>query len=94
MKQLQAKDPLQERLKPISKDKVGDSAGWALKIIGDANEYKAASKNKDTVNYGYIAIKSLVWKGWTLVYHNKQWCSIYVGQGNKTSSSWYYPKEP
>jgi len=35
-----------------------------------------------------------VWKGWTLVYHNKQWSSLYVGQGAKSSSSWYYPKEP
>lgn len=62
--------------------------------MGDSNEYRAMSKNKDTVNYGYITIKSLVWKGWTLVYHNKQWSSIYIGSGNKTSSSWYYPKEP
>lgn len=53
------------------------------------------SKNsKDTVNYGYICIKSLVWKGWTLVYHNKQWSSIYIGQGSKSSTQWYYPREP
>jgi radial spoke head protein 4A len=94
MKELEAKDPLEERLKPISKDKLEDERAWALKVIGDTNEYRAMSKNKDTVNYGYIALKSLVWKGWTLVYHNKQWSSIYIGQGNKTSSQWYYPKEP
>lgn len=94
MKELEAKDPLEERLKPISKDKLEDERAWALKVIGDTNEYRAMSKNKDTVNYGYIAIKSLVWKGWTLVYHNKQWSSIYIGQGNKTSSQWYYPREP
>ena len=44
------------------------------------------TKNKDTVNYGFIILKSLVWKGWTLVYHNKQWCSIYIGHGYKTAS--------
>lgn len=94
MKELEAKDPLQERLKPISKDRIGTDNGWALKIVGDTNEYRTMSKAKDTVNYGYICLKSLVWKGWTHVYHNKQWCSIYIGQGNKTSSEWYYPKEP
>ena len=52
------------------------------------------SKAKETVNYGYICIKSLVWKGWTQVFHNKQWSSIYIGSGNKTKSEWYYPKEP
>ena len=94
MKELEAKDPLEERLKTISKDQLGGERAWALKTVGDTNEYRAMSKNKDTINYGYIAIKSLVWKGWTLVYHNKQWSSIYIGQGNKTSSQWYYPKEP
>jgi hypothetical protein len=63
-------------------------------VVGDISEYKAMTKGKDTINYGYICIKSLVWKGWTLVYHNKQWSSIYIGQGNKTRSGWYYPKEP
>ena len=52
------------------------------------------SKGKDTINYGYIVIKSLIWKGWTFVYQNKQWSSIYIGDGNKTSSTWYYPKQP
>lgn len=94
MKELEAKDPLEERLKPLAKDKLAESAAWALKVVGDASEYRAASKNKDTVNYGYITIKSLVWKGWTLVYHNKQWFSLYVGQGNKTAAQWYYPSEP
>jgi len=63
-----------------------------LKIVGDTNEYKTMSKGKDTINYGSIIIKSLVWKGWTLVYQNKIWSSIYIGDGNKTSSTWYYPK--
>lgn len=94
MKELEAKDPLEDRLKPASADKFGGDNAWALKIVGDTNEYRTMSKGKDTVNYGYICIKSLVWKGWTLVYHNKQWSSIYVGQGSKTSSEWYFPREP
>jgi hypothetical protein len=73
-------------LKSITKDSIGESKGWAIKTSGDTSEYKAMTKNKDTVNYGYIILKSLVWKGWTLVYHNKQWCSIYIGHGYKTTS--------
>lgn len=94
MKELEAKDPLEERLKPVSSDKLGGEKAWAIKILGDTNEYRTMGKGKETVNYGYICLKSLVWKGWTLVYHNKQWASIYVGQGNKISTEWYFPKEP
>lgn len=94
MKQLEAKDPLEDRLKSIAEDRCGKEDAWALKIAGDTSEYKAMSKGNETVNYGYICIKSLVWKGWTLVYHNKQWSSIYIGSGNKTASGWYFPREP
>lgn len=94
MKELEAKDPLEDRLKPIAGDTLEGEQAWALKIVGDTGEYRTMSKNKDTINYGFICIKSLVWKGWTLVYHNKQWSSIYIGQGNKTGSGWYYPREP
>lgn len=52
------------------------------------------SKNKEYVNYGFICIKSLIWKGWNLIYHNKQWSSLYVGNGAKTTNNWFYPKEP
>lgn len=67
---------------------------WAVKIVGDTSEYRTMSKGKETINFGYVCIKSLVWKGWTQVYHNKQWSSIYIGSGNKTPTQWYFPKEP
>lgn len=94
MKELEMKDPLEDRLKSISQDCCGEEEAWALKVVGDTSEYRTMSKAKETVNYGYVCIKSLVWKGWTMVYHNKQWSSIYIGSGNKTKSEWYYPKEP
>jgi hypothetical protein len=37
MKELEAKDPLEDRLKPVSKDRSGEEAAWALKIVGDSN---------------------------------------------------------
>lgn len=52
------------------------------------------SKNKDTINYGFICLRSLIWKGWHTVYHNKQWISIYIGSGMKSTDRSYFPKEP
>jgi hypothetical protein len=48
----------------------------------------------DLVNFGFICIRSLVWKGWHVVYHNKEWISLYVGLGWKYGECWYYPNEP
>ena len=52
------------------------------------------SKAKEQINYGFISIRSLTWKGWTLIYHNKQWATMYVGNGWKSTDEWYYPQEP
>lgn len=52
------------------------------------------TKNVEYVNNGYIHIKSLIWRGWNFVYHNKQWISVYIGNGNKYTGEWFYPKEP
>jgi hypothetical protein len=52
------------------------------------------SKNADYVNYGFIHIKSLIWRGWHFIFHNKQWSTIYIGDGNKFAEEWFYPKEP
>jgi hypothetical protein len=82
---------LEERLKPISKD---GPYGWAIKKVGDCNEYRGMTKNVEYVNNGYIHIKNLCWRGMHLVYHNKQYHFIYVGDGNKYTGEWFYPKEP
>jgi hypothetical protein len=51
-------------------------------------------KQADKVNYGFIGLKNTIWKGYTTVYHNKQWVSIYVGYGFKTNNKMYFPCEP
>ena len=71
-----------------------DKNSWCIKAHGDTCEYRTMSKAKDTINYGFISIRSLVWKGFCLMYHNKQWTSMYVGNGFKCTDSWYYPQEP
>lgn len=91
MKELEAKDPLEERLKPISKD---GPYGWAIKKVGDCNEYRAMTKNVEYINNGFIHLKNLSWRGLHFVYHNKQYSSVYFGDGNKYTGEWFYPKEP
>ncbi len=46
------------------------------------------------MNYGFVCLKSLIWKGWFTVYHQQQWINIYIGNGIKASDDWYYPKSP
>lgn len=29
-----------------------------------------------------------------LVCHNRQWCNVYVGLGQKSGNGWYVPREP
>ena len=82
---------MEERLKPLSQDKENS---WAIKKIGDCSEYRAMTKAVDYTNFGFIHIKSLIWRGWHLIYHNKQWSTIYVGNGSKHTGQWFYPKEP
>lgn len=95
MKELQEKDPLEEKLKPLSKDTAGSIPAWTVKKYGDCTEYKAMSKNpEDTVNHGLICIRSMIWRGWHTVYHNKQWITFYVGSGTKSTDGWFFPKEP
>lgn len=46
MKELEEKDPLEERLKPLSKDTTSKNvAAWTSKKYGDCTEYRAMSKN-------------------------------------------------
>lgn len=67
---------------------------WRISVAGDTSNYRAATKVADKVNYGVISIKNTVWKGHTTVFHNKQWASIYIGYGAKTSDRLFYPSQP
>ena len=89
------KDPLEEPLKSICQDKFkNDQVGWTAKCYGDCSEYRAMAKNKEQVNYGFVCLRSMIWKGWHTLYHQKQWINIYIGNGVKASDDWYFPKEP
>lgn len=93
-KEIEAKDPFEEPLKPVGEDKLKNGqCAWTLKSYGDCNDYKAIGKSKEEINYGFVCLRSLVWKGWHTVYHQKQWINCYIGNGMKTGD-WYFPGEP
>lgn len=46
------------------------------------------------VNYGFISIKNNIWKGFTHLYHDNKYTSIYVGSGFKSSVLSYFPSLP
>ena len=62
-------------------------------MIGDTNTYGRLAK-EGSVNYGFISIKSNIWKGYTHVYHNKRSTSVYIGSGFKSSLISYFPGLP
>jgi hypothetical protein len=75
-------------------DIVLNKSCWKLSIVGDTTNYRAPGKQADKINYGFVSLKSTVWKGHCTIYHNKQWASIYVGYGFKTNDHPYFPCEP
>ena len=90
------KDPFEERLKPISKDKEVNGLGraWVTRVVGDAQEYgeKAPKKGKST--YAFNVIKSLWWPGVFIVQQNEKWLHFYLGNGLKVETARVYPVYP
>lgn len=87
-KEIEAADPFEPRLKPISDDTILKLPGktvqapWVLRLEGDSTEYREEQTGK-AVYHGVVVIRSLVWPGAITLYANgKQW-SIYVGDGHK-----------
>jgi len=90
---VEAADPYEPRLKPISEDcKVGLSetisqASWSVRLMGDACEYKHdpadGPQNTPTKSFGVVVVRSLVWPGALSFYYQGQVIQLYVGNGQK-----------
>lgn len=95
LKEVEAKDPYEPRLKPLSDDHIpGDyPVPWTLKVIGDTNSYKEEFKDTSFTN-AIIVIKSLVWPGAYIFYQDNRWFNFYVGYGHKADQMDYYPVMP
>jgi len=96
MKRIEAKDPFEPRLKPITQDKPvgGYKNAWKLKVYGDYASYNSLGKEPTKTSYGAVSVKSIIWPGAVTVYNNKQWQSLYVGHGFKLWNNEFYPYDP
>ena len=93
-KKLDAKDPQEPRLKPLTNDisADGEDTAWTLRLLGDQTRVKGI-KNK-THHYGVVTIKSHVWPGSTICWKGNKYLQIYIGDGLKSESTSYYPVYP
>lgn len=89
-KAIEAADPFEPRLKPISEDckiKMGRysamQSAWTSRLIGDSTEYLTEAGKK--VCHGVVVIRSLIWPGSFTLYQNGKQTNIYVGDGTKFS---------
>ena len=82
-KQIEAQDPFEPRLKPISKDcqmKMATRSikqpSWIVRMMGDKTEYKDESQgnkpNASTLCYGCVVVRSLVWPGAFTFFQNQR----------------------
>lgn len=101
---MEAADPNEERLKPLSKDsrkaiiKINIASSnwpysWTIKVIGDTLITKDEWK-KQANNPAIIVIRSLVWPGAYIIYQNERWFNFYTGFGHKNDECSYYPIYP
>jgi hypothetical protein len=67
MKKIEANDPFEARLKPLSQDVSQVGPAWTLSVQGDQSSYLGPDLKK-TVNNGIIVIKCHFWKGHVTVY--------------------------
>ena len=78
-KQIEAKDPYEKRLKPLSADRdvtVGGTgknskqSSWVIRLLGDATDYFNPQKPSKKINNGVVVAKSLQWLGAYTIHTN------------------------
>ena len=95
-KRVEAADPFEKRLKPISLDKKvkGGLPAWVVKTAGEASTFQQLNPVLGKVNYGVVVVKSLQWPGAFSFFSQSRWLQIYVGDGLKYEQQTYYPIFP
>jgi hypothetical protein len=74
-KKIEAKDPYEPRLKPISLDvKVkGGFAAWTIRQHGDKMTYANANPSYPSQNYSVVVVKCNFWPGHFSFFNEGQW---------------------
>lgn len=79
-----------DRLKGISEDKpyeaLGYTSNWTVQLCGQSISINLIGKQEgQSVIYGVVLLKNLVWPGASTVGYRGGWTNIYVGYGHKIS---------
>lgn len=92
------RDPYDDLLKPISKDrkinvsKTLQQPAWCANVMGDATEFMDAGKKQCN---GVAVVRSLQWPGAYTFYTNGGFSQLYVGNGHKyEQNATFYPVDP
>lgn len=92
-KKIEARDPYEPRLKPITKDaKVkGGYSAWSIRQHGDTTVYAPANPAYALQNYSVVVVKCNFWPGAYTFFSEGQWSQIYVGDGLKHEPARFFP---
>lgn len=93
LKQIEAKDPYDARLKPITTDSQVEKGipAWKSRVYGDKSRQPTLDGKSE--HNGIVVLKSLRWPGSTTVWKGNKWYQIYVGNGLKYEKQSFYPVE-
>ena len=92
-------DPKVQRLKAINEDKGLEKFGiegcWTARTYGSTQVFNNVGKEEGTTScYGVVALRNPHWPGWVTAASNKQFASIYIGYGCKSSQPAFHPLGP
>ncbi|CAI2368089.1 unnamed protein product [Moneuplotes crassus] len=94
LKEIEAKDPYDARLKFISEDNEIEHGfpAWNIRLHGDKERQKTIRGK--TEHNGTVVLKSNRWPGSVTVWKGVNWHQIYVGNGHKYEMKNYFPTHP
>merc|ERR1712060_691199 len=88
-KQLEAKDPYEKLLKPITDDDAISTghkfkqACWSVRCCGDSMEYADANPANGVKSNAVVVVRSLIWPGAFSFFFDGKVQQIYLGHGHK-----------
>lgn len=93
-----ANDPWDQRLKCITEDDLtrGKMPAWILRAYNIDSYYKDQKTSLQSINYGCVVVKSMLWPGSFNFYSNGNFEQIYCGDGLKHDNFGvtFYPVQP
>jgi hypothetical protein len=93
MKKLEASDPQEKRLKPLTADHGVSTSpnkslpAWQVRLCGDKTEFVDPKNPKKTLSNGIAVVRSTIWPGAYSFYYNGQVYQTYLGYGHKLEPS-------